>query len=163
MLKSFVSLMSIGVLALCPISQSATAATPVSAPVAIPTSVPPPDAGDTYASVYGVSHTCNANNLCKGTFSGSALLTGWARATLHVYTNLYANGTKLGSNSHICYNATSCSVSDGPVSFSYVFGQTPQVCATASGQAQYPNGPAVADDQECVYIGGGGGTAIAGR
>jgi hypothetical protein len=160
-LKVFVSLMSIGVLALSPVTQSAIAATPAAQPVVVPASVPPPDPGDTYASVYGISHSCNANNICQGTFSGSASLTGWARATLHVYVNLYANGTKLGSNSHICYAATSCSVSDGPVTFNYIFGQTPQVCATASGQAQYSNGPAVADDQECWYIGGGGGTAIA--
>jgi hypothetical protein len=162
MLRAFVSLISIGVLALSPVTQSAIAATPAAKPVVAPYSVPPPDPGDTYASIYGISHTCNANNLCTGYFSGSAQLTGWAPATLHVYVNLYANGTKLGSNSHICYNATSCSVSDGPVSFNYIFGHNPQVCVTASGQAQYPNGPAVADDQECVYI-GGGGTAIAGR
>jgi len=159
MLKAFVSLTSIGILALGPITQNAVAATPVAKPV-VPSSVPPPDPGDTYAGVWGISHTCNANNLCQGTFSGTDQLTGWAPATLHVYVSLYANGTKLASNSHICYNATSCSVSDGPVSFTYIFGQAPQVCTTASGQAQYSNGPAVGDDQECVYI-GSGGTAIA--
>ena len=159
MLKAFVSLMSIGILALGPVTQSAVAATPVAKPV-VPSSVPPPDPGDTYAGVWGISHTCNANNLCQGTFSGTAQLAGWAKATLHVYVSLYANGTKLASNSHICYASTSCSVSDGPVSFNYIFGQAPQVCATASGQAQYSSGPAVGDDQECVYI-GSGGTAIA--
>ena len=162
MLKVFVSLMSIGVLALSPVTHSAIAATPAAKPVLVPLSVPPPDPGDTYASIYGVSHICNANNICTGTFSGSAQLTGWARATLHVYVNLYADGTKLGSNSHICYNATSCSVSDGPVSFDYIFGNNPQVCVTASGQASYSTGTAVGEDQVCVYI-GGGGTAIVGR
>lgn len=97
MLKVFVSLMSIGVLALSPVTQSAIAATPAAKPVA-PSSVPPPDPGDTYASIYGISHTCNANNICTGHFSGTAQLTGWAPATLHVYVNLYANGTKLGAN-----------------------------------------------------------------
>ena len=123
--------------------------------------VPPPDPGDTYATVWGISHSCNANNLCQATFSGTAQLTGWSSAALHVYVNLYANGTKLGSNSHICYASTSCSVSDGPVSFTYIFGQSPQVCVTASGQASYSSGTAVGDDQACVYI--GGGTAAASR
>lgn len=81
--------MSIGLLALSPITQSAVAATPATRP-AVPSSVPPPDPGDTYASVRGVSQTCNANHLCQGTFSGTAQLTGWVSATLHVYVNLYA-------------------------------------------------------------------------
>jgi hypothetical protein len=162
MLKVFVSLMSIGVLVLSPVTQSAVAATPIAWPPAIADGVPPPDPGDTYASIYGVSHSCDVYGICTAHFSGSAQLTGWAPATLHVYVNLYVDGKKLGANSHICYNATSCSVSDGPVSFNYVPAQNPQICVTASGQAQYPSGPAVADDQVCMYI-GGGGPAIAGR
>lgn len=51
MLKVFISLMSIGILALGPVIQCTVAATPVAKPVVVPSSVPPPDPGDTYAGV----------------------------------------------------------------------------------------------------------------
>jgi hypothetical protein len=155
-LKVFVALLSTVVLAVGP---AAYAAAP---PSVVPNVTPPPDPGDTYASVRGATHVCNEHNICQGTFSGNAQLTGWVRATLHVNVNLYADGTRLATKSNTCFASTSCSVTEGPVSFNYVYPHNPQVCVTATGQASYSGGSAVGSDQACVYLGGGGG-AIAER
>lgn len=158
MLKGFALLLTLVVLAAGPAASAAPALTPV--PSITPNVTPPPDPGDTYASIGGTKHVCNEHNICQGTFSGTAQLTGWARTTLHVSATLYADGSRLGSNSNSCSASTSCSITDGPVSFNYVYPHNPQVCVTASGQASYSTGTAVGSDQECLYLGGGGGASL---
>lgn len=153
MLKGFAPLLSLAILAAGSTAYAAPAFAPL--PVVVP-NVTPTDPGDTYASIGGAHHICNEHNICQGIFAGTAQLTGWARATLHVTVNLYADGTRLASKSNSCSASTSCSVTDGPVSFNYITPHNPQVCVTANGQASYSTGTAVDSDQECLYIGSGG-------